>query len=227
MHARRCRKPFREHLAFSCSIWRLMRLRGTPTRKREQLTWFLSKATRWPVWSKRAPLRPSRLAWAGLWYRIYRDPDQNQRLSTRERDFIRAGGGWVDGQVGSERRFALNLADLRFVLTQRRLWGMYLGQFALNAVPWFFLTWFPTYLVTYRHFDFIREGIFSSLPFLAAVCGVIAGGVSSDFLVRRGVSPSVARKTPVIAGMILSASVVGANFVNDPKWIMFFLATSE
>jgi ACS family D-galactonate transporter-like MFS transporter len=166
------------------------------------------------------------LAWAGLWYRIYRDPDQNQRLSTRERDFIRAGGGWVDGQVGSERRFALNLADLRFVLTQRRLWGMYLGQFALNAVPWFFLTWFPTYLVTYRHFDFIREGIFSSLPFLAAVCGVIAGGVSSDFLVRRGVSPSVARKTPVIAGMILSASVVGANFVNDPKWIMFFLAVA-
>ncbi|HXQ80149.1 MAG TPA: MFS transporter [Opitutaceae bacterium] len=166
------------------------------------------------------------LAWAGLWYCIYREPAQSPRLSARERDYIRAGGGWVDGRPVSDRRFELDFSDLRFVLTQRRLWGVYLGQFALNAVPWFFLTWFPTYLVTYRHFDFIREGISSSLPFLAAICGVTTGGVLSDYLVRRGVSASVARKTPVISGMILSASVVGANFVSEPRWVMFFLTVA-
>jgi ACS family D-galactonate transporter-like MFS transporter len=167
------------------------------------------------------------LAWAAFWYAVYRDPAQSRRLSTGERDFIRAGGGWVDGRPDSGRRFALNPADLRFVLTQRRLWGMYLGQFALNAVPWFFLTWFPTYLVTYRHFDFIREGyLLSSLPFFAAVCGVISGGLLSDYLVRRGVSPTVARKAPVIAGMLLSTCVVGANFVDKPGWVVFFLAVA-
>ncbi|HMD59967.1 MAG TPA: MFS transporter, partial [Opitutaceae bacterium] len=166
------------------------------------------------------------LAWAAFWYLVYRDPADCRRLSAAERDHIRAGGGWVDGQPPRARRFALDPSDLRFVLTQRRLWGMYLGQFALNAVPWFFLTWFPTYLVTYRHFDFIREGIFTSLPFLAAVCGVVSGGLFSDLLVRRGVSASVARKAPVIAGMILSASVVGANYVSDPRAVMLFLTVA-
>jgi len=165
------------------------------------------------------------LAWAAFWYGAYRDPARSRRLSAGERDFIRAGGGWVDGQPDSGR-FALNPADLRFVLTQRRLWGIYLGQFALNAVPWFFVTWFPTYLVTYRHFNFIQEGFYSSLPFLAAICGVITSGLSSDFLARRGVSPSVARKAPVIAGMLLSTCVIGANFVSDPRWVVFFLAVS-
>jgi len=166
------------------------------------------------------------LAWAAFWFAAYRDPGRSRRLSAGERELIRAGGGWVDGDGAPGRRFSLDPADLRFVLTQRKLWGMYLGQFALNAVPWFFLTWFPTYLITYRHFDFIQEGMFSSLPFLAAVCGVILGGVSSDYLVRRGVSASFARKAPIIVGMVLSASVVGANYVSDPRAVMFFLTVS-
>ena len=166
------------------------------------------------------------VAWSAIWYLLYRDPAQSRSLSDRERDHIRAGGGWVEGRPRTDRRFSINAADLRLVLTKRKLWGIYLGQFALNAVPWFFITWFPTYLVTYRHFDFIREGIFSSLPFIGAFLGVIAGGVLSDALVRRGVSASLARKGPIIAGMLLSTCVVGANFVDKPKWVMFFLAVS-
>jgi ACS family D-galactonate transporter-like MFS transporter len=166
------------------------------------------------------------LAWALFWYLFYRDPAQSRGLSAAEREHIRVGGGWVGEQPRAGRTFAINAADLRLVLTKRKLWGIYIGQFALNAVPWFFITWFPTYLVTYRHFDFIREGIFSSLPFIGAFIGVIAGGLLSDYLARRGVSASVARKGPVIAGMLLSTCVVGANFVNDPKWVMFFLAAA-
>ena len=166
------------------------------------------------------------LAWSALWYLLYRDPAQCRGLSGAERDHIRSGGGWVEDGPRPGRAFAVHPGDLRLVLTKRKLWGIYLGQFALNAVPWFFITWFPTYLVTYRHFDFIREGIFSSLPFIGAFLGVISGGLLSDWLVRRGVSASVARKGPVIGGMLLSTCVVGANFVDDPMWVMFFLAVS-
>lgn len=163
------------------------------------------------------------LAWSAFWYLVYRDPAGSRGLSPGERDHIRAGGGWVDGHPGPGAAFKVSPADLRIVLTKRKLWGIYIGQFALNAVPWFFLTWFPTYLVTYRHVDFVRQGIFSSLPFFAAFCGVIAGGLVSDRLVQRGVSASVARKGPVIGGMLLSTCVVGANFVSDPAWVEFFL----
>jgi ACS family D-galactonate transporter-like MFS transporter len=40
------------------------------------------------------------------------------------------------------------------------------------------------------------------------------------------VSPTVARKAPVIAGMLLSTCVVGANFVDKPGWVVFFLAVA-
>jgi ACS family D-galactonate transporter-like MFS transporter len=166
------------------------------------------------------------VAWAAFWYLVYRDPADSPGLSDAERDHIRGGGGWVDVQPRPARGFAVDPADLRVVLTKRRLWGIYLGQFALNAVPWFFLTWFPTYLVTYRHVNIIRDGFFSYLPFLAAFCGVICGGALSDHLARRGMSPTVARKAPIIAGMLLSTCMVGANFVTDPRWVLFFLTVS-
>jgi ACS family D-galactonate transporter-like MFS transporter len=166
------------------------------------------------------------LLWAALWYLVYRDPAHDPRLSAAERDYIRAGGGWVDGGHGAGGSFAIRSCDLRLVLTKRKLWGIYIGQFALNAVPWFFITWFPTYLVTYRHFDFLGRGLFSSLPYAGAFFGVISGGLLSDYLVRRGVSSSFARKAPVIGGMLLSTCVVGANFVDEPKWVIFFMAVS-
>ena len=158
------------------------------------------------------------LAWSAFWYFRYRDPDESARLSDREREHIRDGHGWANAAGPAK----FNLADLRFVLSQRKLWGIYIGQFALNSVPWFFLTWFPTYLVQFRHFDLAQTGISSALPYLAAVAGVLAGGVCSDLLVRRGVSASFARKAPIIAGMLLSTSVVGANFVTQQRWVVFF-----
>jgi MFS transporter, ACS family, D-galactonate transporter len=166
------------------------------------------------------------LFWSAFWYAFYRDPARHPRLSQAESDYIRAGGGWVEGEHATARTFSFNSSDLRVVLTKRKLWGIYLGQFALNAVPWFFITWFPTYLVTYRHFDFIGRGYFSSLPYVGAFVGVIAGGVLSDYLVRRGASNSLARKGPIIGGMLLSTCVVGANFTDDPKWVIFFMAVS-
>jgi len=162
------------------------------------------------------------LAWAGFWYLRYRDPTQS-RLQADEREHIRAGGGWLDGTLTANSQSPFAWRDLALVLSQRKLWGLYIGQFALNAMPWFFLTWFPTYLITYRHFDFIRAGIFSALPFVGAFTGVLAGGLSSDWMVRRGWSPTFARKAPIIVGALLSTSVVGANFVDRPVWVVFFL----
>jgi MFS transporter, ACS family, D-galactonate transporter len=166
------------------------------------------------------------LAWSVAWYLCYRDPWNSRRLGDAERAHLRAGGAWIDEEVPSGSRRGLSLADLRTVLSHQSLWAIYFGQFALNAVPWFFLTWFPTYLVRERHIDLLQAGYFSSLPFFAAFLGVNASGLLSDFLLRRGVSISAARKIPIIAGMLLSTSVVAANFVSNPKWVLFFMATS-
>jgi ACS family D-galactonate transporter-like MFS transporter len=93
----------------------------------------------------------------------------------------------------------------------------------VTATLWFFLTWFPTYLVEYRHLDFIKAGFLASLPFLAAFVGILASGFLSDFLMRRGVSATTARKVPVVSGLLLCTSIVGANYVEKPAWIILFL----
>jgi MFS transporter, ACS family, D-galactonate transporter len=166
------------------------------------------------------------LVWAGCWLFIYRDPTEARTVNAAELDYIRTGGGLpqTGGGKPSLRLADIKWPDLRKVLSHRKLWGVYLGQYALTSTLWFFLTWFPTYLVKYRHLDFIKAGFLASLPFLAAFCGVLTSGLLSDWLVRRGVSPTAARKVPIISGLLLMTAIVGANYVDQPALIVTFLA---
>jgi MFS transporter, ACS family, D-galactonate transporter len=43
-------------------------------------------------------------------------------------------------------------------------------------------------------------------------------------MVRRGASLGTARKVPIVTGLLLSTSIAGANFVNEPAAIVGFLA---
>jgi ACS family D-galactonate transporter-like MFS transporter len=113
---------------------------------------------------------------------------------------------------------------LKEVFSYRKLWGIYIGQFAINSTLWFFLTWFPTYLVKYRGINFLSSGYLAAAPFLAAFAGLITSGFLSDYLLRRNVSANIARKAPVIFGLLLATSIVGANYVSSPGLIVFFMA---
>ena len=64
------------------------------------------------------------------------------------------------------------------------------------------------------------------LPFLAAFVGVICSGLLSDWLVRRGYSLGVARKLPIISGMLISTCIFGANYVDTPALIIACLAVA-
>ena len=162
------------------------------------------------------------LVWGLVWLVTYRDPHDSRRTNAAELARIREGGGLVD-LARREHRRAISRADLGAVLGSRKLWGVYLGQFALTSTLWFFLTWFPTYLVQARGMSFVKAGFLASLPFLAAFVGVLCSGLLSDAMVRRGASLGTARKVPIVTGLLLSASIVGANFVETPALVVFFL----
>jgi len=166
------------------------------------------------------------IVWAAAWYIVYRGPLTYRGANPAEIELIRQGGGLVDlseQSVGSAKR-AFNARDFGQVLSNSKLWGLYIGQYAATSTLWFFLTWFPTYLVQYRGMSFQQAGFLASLPFLGAFVGVLCSGLLSDFLVRRGVSLSVARKTPIVTGLLLSTSIIGANYVRTPTWIIVFMA---
>lgn len=164
------------------------------------------------------------IVWAAIWYLIYREPKDFKGANDAEVALIEQGGGLVDLEKKNQSRAAFRWADLWAVLNKRKLWGIYIGQFCLNSTLWFFLTWFPTYLVKYRGMDFIKAGFLASVPFLAAFLGVICSGLLSDWLVRRGVSLGMARKLPIISGLLISTCIIGANFVDTPALIIACMA---
>ncbi len=89
--------------------------------------------------------------WGLAWFLLYRQPHEFAGTNAAEIDQIRRGGGLVDLErdpSATRRRFSA--ADLAHVLNSRKLWGVYIGQFCLTSTLWFFLTWFPTYLVQAR-----------------------------------------------------------------------------
>jgi ACS family D-galactonate transporter-like MFS transporter len=87
------------------------------------------------------------------------------------------------------------------------------GQFGGNSTLVFFLTWFPTYLVRARGMTFIQAGAMTSVPYIAAAVGVVFGGLVSDTLLKRTGSANLARKLPVVSGMLLASTIVLANYV--------------
>ena len=166
------------------------------------------------------------IVWGVIWYLFYRDPSKHKQVRKSELDHIEKGGGMINYEPGktSSEKSKFTWKNLREVFSHRKLWGVYLGQFALNSTLWFFLTWFPIYLVKYRGLNFIKTGFLASIPFLSAFAGVLLSGFLSDFLVKKKVSPDIARKAPVITGLLLSAAIVGANYVNSPTLIILFMS---
>jgi len=165
--------------------------------------------------------------WGIVWYAFYRDPLKHKTVNRQELDYIEKGGGILKrDENNTQQKKLFNWPDLKEVLSHRKLWGVYIGQFAVNAALWFFLTWFPKYLVDYRGLDIIKSGYWASVPYLAAFAGVLCSGFLSDYLIKIGYPAARARKLPVIAGLLLSIAIVGANYVNAPHLIIFFMSVS-
>lgn len=165
------------------------------------------------------------LVWGIVWYLFYRDPLEHPRVNQAELDYIEEGGALF--RPREQRAGAPSVwhwSNVKQVFSSKTLWGVYIGQFAVNATLWFFLTWFPTYLVKYRGLDFIKSGYLASVPFLAACAGLLLSGFVSDRLVNQGVSVGMARRTPIIIGLLLSVSIVGANYTDDTALIIFFMS---
>lgn len=165
------------------------------------------------------------LIWGIVWYTFYRDPLDHPKVNKSELDHIEQGGGLLLGKVDDAAKSQpWTAANMKLIFSNSTLWGVYIAQFCVNAMLWFFLTWFPTYLVKYRGLDFVKSGWLQSIPFMAACIGLLLSGVISDRLARNGWSVAMARKVPIIIGLLISVSIVGPNYTSDTTWVIFFLS---
>jgi MFS transporter, ACS family, glucarate transporter len=149
-------------------------------------------------------------------------PSQHPRVSRAELDYICAGGGLVHMDQARGISQPMSWQHLKVLLNRRMLIGIYIGQYCVNVLTYFFLTWFPVYLVEQRGMSILKAGIVIMLPAICGLAGGVLGGVMSDALLRRGVSLSLARKIPIVAGMLLSISMILCNFV-EANWIVVLI----
>jgi len=163
--------------------------------------------------------------WGVCWYFLYRSPVQHKRVNEAELDYIEQGGGLLDRQkMNDESMEKFKWKNLAIVLSKRKLWGIYIGQFCLGGTLIFFLTWFPKYLIEFKKMNFIQSGMYAAVPFLCAFLGVLCSGFLSDYLVRKNVSVGVARKTPVIVGLFMGMTIIRANYETEPVWVIFYMS---
>lgn len=158
-----------------------------------------------------------------VWLKVMRSPAAHPGVNQAELDHIAEGGGLIHmGEGEGKARQGANPAGwfyARQLLTNRMLAGVYLGQYCINVLTYFFLTWFPVYLVQARGMSILKAGFVASLPAICGFLGGVLGGVISDALLRRGHSLTLARKVPIVAGMLLSVSMIACNYV-DAEWLV-------
>jgi ACS family D-galactonate transporter-like MFS transporter len=159
---------------------------------------------------------------AFVWNWRYREPHESTRVNQAELDHIAAGGGLG----GQQAKFSFSWAKVRALMGRRQILGASIGQFCGNSTLVFFLTWFPSYLATERGMDWIKSGFAASLPYIAASAGVLLGGVISDGLIRRTGSPTLGRKLPIIAGLLLTSTMVLANFVDSNAAVVAIMSVA-
>jgi len=154
-----------------------------------------------------------------LWIRTIHDPVDHPRITPAELEYIERGGALVNMDRPSTGPARFEWAHLGELLGHRMLLGIYIGQFCITTLTYFFITWFPVYLVQERGMSILKAGFAASLPALCGAVGSILGGIFSDALLRRGHSLSVARKVPIVFGMLLSMTMILCNYVNA-SWVV-------
>jgi ACS family glucarate transporter-like MFS transporter len=161
-----------------------------------------------------------------LWHRLIYNPREHPRANAAEIEYIQRGGGLVDldqaGPAAAKKPARPGL--LLDLLKNRMLLGIFFGQYCINVLTWFFLTWFPIYLVKDRGMTILKVGFVATLPALCGFIGGVLGGWISDRFLQQGKSLTLARKIPIVAGLLLSTSIVACNYVETSWAVILFMS---
>jgi MFS family permease len=165
---------------------------------------------------------------AAIWAFTYEAPAQHKTVSRAELAYIEAGGALV-GLGAAPTRDSAAIAKPGFtsalaLFRSRMLVGIFIAQYCITAITWFFVSWFPSYLVKGRGFTILEAGFIAALP---AVCGCIGGvstGFFSDWLLVRTGSLTMARKIPITIGLAASALMIGCNYTDSGTLVIVLMS---
>lgn len=148
------------------------------------------------------------LIWAGYWYWWFRDSPR-EKAGVTKAELEELGG--TSPPVHERLPWGVTLRS-------GNLWRVMAITACHVYVLSFFQSWFQTYLVKGHGYS---EGdlMLSSLPYMLAACANLAGGVTSDRLVRR-LGLKAGRRTVGVAGLGTAALFLIATILTSQKTLV-------
>jgi MFS transporter, ACS family, hexuronate transporter len=92
---------------------------------------------------------------------------------------------------------------LREVLSRGKTWKLMVARGLTDPVWYFYLFWFPKYLLTVRHLSMGQLARVGWIVYLAAGIGTLLGGAVSGRLIRRGMTAGFAYRRIMLISAIL------------------------
>jgi sugar phosphate permease len=141
------------------------------------------------------------LVWSLWWAFSYRNlPEDHGMVNRTELEYIR--GVDASGAINPPQIHKQMQVPWARLLSSGNMWAVMCAYFTYVYCLWIFLTWLTTYLIDVRHFTLLKGGLLASLPLWAGVIGDTAGGLATDYLLRRTGSAKIARRTVAITGLL-------------------------
>jgi len=102
-------------------------------------------------------------------------------------------------------------AVVREVLKRSKTWRLLIARGITDPVWYFYLFWFPKYLLSARHLTLQQMAHVGWLVYFAAGVGTLVGGLISGWLIRRGTDAALAyRRTMLVTAIIVPISPLAA-----------------
>jgi len=119
-------------------------------------------------------------------------------------------------QTDSDLHPGLPAPGMFQILGQRSAWGTCVGLFCVNYLLYFLLTWLPFYLVHERHFSLAGMAKIAGLAYFLMAVSSTSAGWASDRCIASGKTPTLVRKTFMVAGQVGAGISLAACVVSGP-----------
>jgi ACS family glucarate transporter-like MFS transporter len=165
------------------------------------------------------------LVGAATFVRYIHSPVRHPAINGAELAYIEAGGGLVHMEErGADTARAFSWPNLGRLLSSRMMLGIYLGQYCINVLTYFFVTWFPIYLVKERGLNIMEAGFAAAAPALCGFGGGLAGGFLSDRILKATGDLDRARKIPLVIGMLLATLIIACVWADSETMVVVLMA---
>jgi MFS family permease len=155
------------------------------------------------------------LLWAAVWWFYFQeDPREHP-----------------DVDAGKLEELSVSLPDRKariplWTLT-KRMFPVTIVMFTYGWSYWVFVSWLPLYFANQHHTDLKRSALLTSIPFVAGLVGNTAGGMGSDFILKRTGRHRLARCSVVAVSLVGTAlCLIPCLFIDDLSTVVALLAAA-